>query len=53
MWSDLFAKMDSKNALYNDLISAYKLAKPGVKQSEADKFFKEYFDTIKKEAIAG
>ena len=52
MWSDLFAKMGSKNALYNDLVSAYKLAKPDVKHSEADKFVKEYFDSIKKEPNA-
>ena len=35
------------DALYNDLVSAYKLAKPGIKHSDTDDYVKEYFDTIK------
>lgn len=33
---------------HNDLLSAYKLAKPGIKHSDADKYVKKYFDTFKK-----
>ena len=36
------------DALYSDLVSAYKLAKSGIKHSDADKYVKEYFDIIKK-----
>ena len=35
------------DALYNDLVSAYKLAKPGIKHSDTDDYVKEHFDTIK------
>lgn len=50
--SDLFTNMDGKTALYNDLVSAYKLAKPGIKHSAADKYVKEYYNSIKKEPNA-
>ena len=38
--------------LHNDLLSAYKLAKPCIKHSDVDKYVKEYFDTIKKKPSA-
>ena len=40
------------DALYNDLVSAYKLAKPGIKHPDAGKYVKQYFDTIKKKPNA-
>ena len=39
-------------ALQNDLVSVYKLAKPGIKHSDGDKYVKEQFDTIKKKPSA-